>query len=203
MSERCRAPRVVKEGGRYRMWMNARPALDEPFETLYSNIYEFWSDDGIVWTRRDRPAVQATGRTKTCVYPYVLKLGGTYYMWHIGHLKEPDGATVKADFEIFCDTSEDGSTWKLDHEVPAFAASRDPGRFDVRWVSTPCVVESGDLLRLYHAGCNLRSVNSNLFEGGDDGEGLHIALATCQRTGCEAPGAPPVAGPLVQLRIWR
>ncbi len=51
-------------------------------------------------------------------------------------------------------------------------------RLDWKSVSTPCVVEVGDMLRLYYAGCNLGSINFNLFEGGDNREGMHIVLAT-------------------------
>ena len=160
------------------MWMNAAPGPEDAYNTVYANVYEYRSEDGIAWTRKDRPAVQATGRTQSCVYPCVLRLGDTYYMWHIGHLKKPDGPMNKTYFEIFCDTSKDGSNWTLNHDVPAFAASRDLSRFDWKSVSTPFVVEVGDMLRLYYAGCNLGSINFNLFEGGDNGEGLHIALAT-------------------------
>ena len=175
--EECRAPCIHKEVGRYRMWLNASPNPEDSWETAYRYVYEYWSEDGITWTRHDRPAVQATGNTRSCVYPDVHKINGTYYMWHIGHLKKKDGPMNLVYHEIFCDTSKDGSTWTLHHETPAFAASRDLKRFDWKTVSTPCVVDAGDMLRLYYAGCNLKT-NFNLFEGGDNGEGMHIAVAT-------------------------
>ena len=98
-------------------------------------------------------------------------------MWHIGHLKVRDGPMNLVYHEIFCDTSADGSTWTRNHDVPAFAASRDLKRFDWKTVSTPCVLDAGDTLWLYYAGCNLET-NFNRFEGGDDGKGMHIAVAT-------------------------
>lgn len=175
--EECRAPCVHKAGGRYRMWLNASPNPENSWETVYGNVYEYWSDDGIDWTRHDRPAVQPMGNTKSCIYPDVHKIGDTYYMWHIGHLKVKDGPMNLVYHEIFCDTSKDGTAWTFNHDTPAFAASRDLKRFDWKTVSTPCVVDTGDTLRLYYAGCNLKT-NFNLFEGGDNGEGMHIAVAT-------------------------
>ena len=102
----CRAPCVHREDGRYRMWLNARPNPDDSWETAYAYVYEYASEDGIAWTRREHPAVQATGNTKSCVYPEVHKINGTYYMWHIGHLKKKDDPMNMVYHEIFCDTSD-------------------------------------------------------------------------------------------------
>ena len=182
--EACRAPCVIKEEGRYRMWMNARPTVDDTYDTVYASIYEYHSSNGINWTRQDDPAVRATGRTKTAVYPYVKRIRGTYYMWHIGHMLdkqlgriEPDGPGGGGDYEIFCDISVDGSCWQINHEVPAFASAGDIDRFDWRWVSTPCVIEKGEVFRLYYAAANDPRINHNLFEGSNDGKGMHIGLA--------------------------
>lgn len=177
MIQECRAPCVRRDGGRYRMWLNASPNPDDSWETAYGYVYEYSSEDGIAWSRLEPHAVKATGNTRSCVYPEVHRINGTWYMWHIGHLKERDDPMNMVYHEIFCDTSDDGVSWTLNHETPAFAASRDLGRFDWKTVSTPCVVDAGDTLMLYYAGCNLKT-NFNRFEGGDNGEGMHIAVAT-------------------------
>ena len=176
--EECRAPCVHKEGTRYRMWLNARPNPDDSWETAYGYVYEYTSEDGIAWTRRDRPAVQATGE-----YEVVRVSGRAQDQWNLLYVahrpSEEEGRSdesgLSRDFLRYIERWK--STWTLHHETPAFAASRDLKRFDWKTVSTPCVVDAGDTLRLYYAGCNLKT-NFNLFEGGDNGEGMHIAVAT-------------------------
>ncbi len=144
--EKCRRPCVRKENGRYRMWMNARPKPTDSFAVGYRHVYEYESADGIAWARREQPAIVAGGITKSCVYPCVLKLGDRYCMWHIGHLAKPDRESY---IDIFCDTSDDGTTWRTNHDTAAFVAARDRSRWDWKLVSTPCVVEVGDELYLY------------------------------------------------------
>jgi hypothetical protein len=88
-----RSPCVLKDGpNRYRMWMNVD----------YRLIYEFTSSNGIDWKRADEPAIRPSGDSRTCIYPFVLRENGKYYMWYGCH--RPNGL-----FEIFCATSPDGS----------------------------------------------------------------------------------------------
>ena len=175
--EKCRRPCVRKEKGRFRMWMNARPKQTDSFAVGYRHVYEYESADGIAWTRREKPAIVAGGITQSCVYPCVLKVGATYYMWHIGHLAKPDrGAYI----DIFCDTSDDGTTWQTNYETAAFTAARDRSRWDWKLVSTPCVVEVGDELYLYYMGSNIPT-NFNFFEGGNKNFGMHLGLAAMPR----------------------
>lgn len=175
--EKCRRPCVRKENGRYRMWMNARPKPTDSFAVGYRHVFEYDSPDGIAWTRREQPAIVAGGITNSCVYPCVLKLGDRYHMWHIGHLKQPDGG---AYIDIFCDTSADGTTWRMNHDTAAFAAARDRRRWDWKLVSTPCVVEVGKELYLYYMGSNIPT-NFNFFEGGGKNIGMHLGLAVMPR----------------------
>jgi len=149
-----RSPSVIKEGpGRYRMWMGSIPAAEQPeFKThgniydaaLYQNIYEFRSSDGIQWKREPQPMMRPSGRVNTVVYPFVLNEGGTWYLWHGGHV-------AGGQFEIFCATSKDGKTWEANHEEAAFAARTGKTAFDSRYTSIPRVVSAQDRWLLYYS----------------------------------------------------
>ena len=155
------------------MWMNSRPSRSLPFDALYKNIYRFTSTNGVDWDRGDRPVIEPTGLTTTCVYPYVMRTEDGYVMWHGAHVSG-------GKFEIFMATSPDGETWCPDHERPAFCASNDRDRFDGRYVSTPCVLPEEDRWLLYYSARDW----SNEYIAGDgsrrsDGAGVyrHIGVA--------------------------
>lgn len=139
-----RSPSVMLRGNEYRMWMGSRAKFDEITGGLYRNIYEFSSDDGLQWTRSQKPVLQPSGPAKSVVYPFVIRCGGDWYMWHGCHV---DGGR----FELFCAKSADGTTWAVDHQRPAFPASEGKDRFDSRYTSTPCIVELPDRLLLYYS----------------------------------------------------
>ncbi|MAD79657.1 MAG: hypothetical protein CMJ50_02275 [Planctomycetaceae bacterium] len=159
-----RSPCVWKLGPKsYRMWMNVDLA----------RIYEFTSSDGIQWQRASKPAVQVSGASKSCIYPFVIHENGRYYMWYGCH--RPEGI-----FEIFCATSPDGSSWSVDHERAAFPASRKKDRFDGRYTSIPSVLSLPDRYMLYYAPRDWR--NTYLMPDGSrgrDGAGVyaHIGVA--------------------------
>ena len=112
--ESGRSPSVIKEGpNRYRMWMNSRPGMEVPARALGLNIYEFTSTDGVNWERLEPPVIRTSGKANSAIYPFVVKEDGEYRMWYGGHI---EGGT----FEIFYATSDDGSTWRIDHENIAF-----------------------------------------------------------------------------------
>lgn len=160
-----RSPSIIKEGpNQYRMWMNSRPSLDVSNKELYRNIYEFTSTDGIHWTRGAEPSIQPSGLVSSTIYPQVVKEGGRYYMWYGGHV-------AGGRFEIFAAESEDGTHWQIDHDTPAFSASRDPERFDGRYASTPFVVALDDRFLLYYSARDL-----------DKSAYRHIGVATLPRT---------------------
>lgn len=173
-----RSPCVLKEGpGRYRMWMNSGPIVEGKRTGLLKYFYEFTSTDGLDWTQAEKPSLQRAGTQERIVYPFVVRQDDRYYMWYASQVER--GRT-----EIFCNESRDGSTWTARRETPAFRASRDPGRFDGRYASTPCIlVEKGRYL-LYYSGRDL----SDKYIGGDgierrDGAGVyaHIGVAVIPR----------------------
>ena len=149
--ESGRRPCVIREpDGTYHMWMNSRPSRQHPPESLYENVYEFRSDDGIRWARSDGPVIRPSGPLCTCVYPYVIKDDGAYHMWIGGHV------TGQGRFEIFSATSEDGTRWETHFDQPSFPATRDCEKFDGRYTSTPCVLKERDRYLLYYSArdCN-------------------------------------------------
>jgi predicted GH43/DUF377 family glycosyl hydrolase len=139
-----RSPAVIRVADGYRMWMGSRAKFDEITGGLYRNIYEFRSDDGLQWTRSKQPVLQPSGPAKSAVYPFVIRRGGSWYMWYGCHV---DGGL----FELFCAKSGDGTKWNVDHEHPAFPASAGKERFDSRYTSTPCLVQLPDRLLLYYS----------------------------------------------------
>ena len=140
-----RSPSIVREAPhRYRMWMGSTPEFDVASSGLYGNIYEFHSVDGASWNRSEQPVLQPAAPARSVVYPFVIREGDTWYMWHGCHV---DGGR----FELFCATSNDGTHWNVDHQRPAFPAAAGKQRFDSRYTSTPCIVRVKDRLLLYYS----------------------------------------------------
>ena len=131
------------EGGGFRMWMNSRPSREQPWNALYQNIYVFDSDDGLNWTRHADPAISATEDRVGCIYPWVVRDGDRYVLFHAGYDKDWR-REKRSIFQIYMAWSDDGITWEVDAEHAAFPVSRDPEKFDALYTSTPCVIADGD-----------------------------------------------------------
>ncbi len=177
-----RSPSVIKEApNRYRMWMGSNPSPQSAWNDIYKFIYEFTSTDGIGWQRSGRPVLTPQEPARSTVYPFVLKRGTDYYMWHGCHV--PGGR-----FELFCARSSDGSRWRVDHTKPAFAATGDKTDFDGRYTSTPCVVELPDRYLLYYSA---RDWQNEYIDGEGrkrkDGSGVyaHIGVAVITKAAIE------------------
>lgn len=80
--ESARRPCVHKEGrGEYRMWMNSRPSLEDHWSSLYQNVYEFRSGDGVQWMRSDEPVLRESDKHRTgCIYPFVCRDHDRYFV---------------------------------------------------------------------------------------------------------------------------
>jgi hypothetical protein len=173
-----RRPCVLKENqGLYRMWMNSAPDPDGDFRSAATHIFGFTSEDGIAWSRDEMPAVSATDKLKSVVYPFVVRDGGDHTMWYGCHV---DGGV----FEIYSSTSINGETWTHHHSRPSFEATRDPNHFDGRYTSTPCVLVEKDRYLMYYSARDW----GNLYGSSEgqvrvDGDGIyrHIGVATCER----------------------
>lgn len=140
-----RSPSVVRIAKNdYRMWMGSRPDLNEQVSGLYDNIFAFSSTDGILWKRGKTPVLRPRAPAKSTVYPFVMRVGEDWYMWHGCHV---DGGR----FELFCAKSADGERWDVDHTRPAFAAREGKTAFDSKYTSTPCIVRVKDRLLLYYS----------------------------------------------------
>lgn len=170
-----RSPSVIKEGpNKYRMWMNSTPDHDKS-GSIYTNIYEFSSTDGVDWKRQDEPVIRPSGVGTTTVYPFVIKDGDAYHMWY--------GCHTNRKFELFHATSNDGSKWHIDHERPAFPARSATGFFDSRYTSTPCIVKLPDRYLLYYSARDMKTTFVDpQGKVGKDGAGIyaHIGVATLE-----------------------
>ena len=176
--ESGRSPSVIKEGpNRYRMWMGSRPSREHPAGDLARNFYEFTSSDGVNWERLDPPVLHPSGKATTIVYPFVLKENGRYDMWYGGHI---EGGT----FELFHATSNDGTTWKTDHENIAFPSTKEKDRFDGRYTSTPRVLSLPDRYLLYYSARDWRNGyidNMGREQTDKDGIYAHIGVAVIEK----------------------
>lgn len=140
-----RSPSVTQLGpDNYRMWMGSRPDHKLINGGLYANIYEFRSTDGLNWTRGAKPVLEPRAGANSVVYPFVIREGNAWYMWHGCHR---DGGT----FELFCAKSTDGTNWDVDHTRLAFPAAEGKERFDSRYTSTPCIVRVDGRLLMYYS----------------------------------------------------
>ena len=169
-----RSPSIVREAPhRYRMWMGSKPDFDVASGGLYGNIYEFHSVDGLSWIRSEQPTLRPVAPARSVVYPFVIRQGDTWHMWHGCHV---DGGR----FELFCATSKDGTNWDVDHKRPAFPAAKGKQRFDSRYTSTPCIVRLKNRLLLYYSA---RDWQTEYIDGSGqkrrDGAGVysHIGVA--------------------------
>ena len=169
--ESGRRPCVHKEDdGTYRMWMNSRPSFEEHWSSLYQNVYEFRSADGIQWQRSDQPVLRASAQhRKGCIYPFVCFDQKRYYLWYGAYPKREMGG-----FQIYLAESQDGTTW-VNHDSPsAFPTSSDRTRFDSIYVSTPCVlVEPNRYLIYYSAVPWTQRKKGSYYQ--------HIGVAVCPR----------------------
>jgi predicted GH43/DUF377 family glycosyl hydrolase len=140
-----RSPSVIQLAEKqYRMWMGSQPDLNPMADGLYQNIYEFSSTDGFAWKRSAKPVLKPRASAKSTVYPFVIREGKSWYMWHGCHV---DGGR----FELFCAKSDDGTHWDVDHTRPAFAAREGKVGFDSKYTSTPCIVRVKDRLLMYYS----------------------------------------------------
>ncbi len=136
------SPRILKEGGQYKMWYSGS---DGPhYRILYAN-----STDGISWTKHgmvlDIGAPGGSDDTHVA-YHWVLKEGSTYKMWYSG-LDEytPHGGI----YRIFYATSSDGISWTK-HGVVLDADP--PGGPGYPLTHTPCIRNEGGTYRMWYSG---------------------------------------------------
>lgn len=177
-----RRPCVLKDGdAAYRMWMGAAPTGSTDRKATCKNIFRFVSTDGLDWRRDAEPAVM-TREDRIIVYPFVLRHASGYTMWY--------GRTAdKSVFEIYCSTSTDGLHWTNHHDDAALPATRDPGTFDSRYTSAPCVVDDGDRYLMYYSARDV----GQLYGAADgtlraDKAGIyrHIGVAVSEKPGGSA-----------------
>lgn len=169
--ESGRRPCVHKEGpGQYCMWMNSRPSRESPWNSLYQNVYEFRSEDGIRWARGDEPMFRESNKHRGgCIYPFVCRDDDRYFLWYGAYPKRESGG-----FQIYLAESEDGTNWVNHDSHSAFPSSEDRDRFDSFYVSTPCVLVEPDRYLLYYSAASWAHREKGSYY-------QHIGVAVCPR----------------------
>jgi hypothetical protein len=152
------------------MWMNSRPSRQDHWRSLYQNVYEFHSQDGIRWNRSEQPVLRESDKhQRGCIYPFVCRDDDRYFLWYGAYPNRESGG-----FQIYLAESNDGTRW-LNHDAQsAFPSSEDRGRFDSFYVSTPCVVVEPQRYLLYYS-----AVSWNQREKGSYYQ--YIGVAVCRR----------------------
>ncbi len=169
--ESGRRPCVHREGpGQYRMWMNSRPSRQESYLSLYQNVYDFRSDDGIRWNRSHEPVLRESAQhDQGCIYPCVCRDGERYFLWYGAYPKKEDKS-----FQIYVAESDDGTHFVNHDSAPAFSNSADRSRFDSFYVSTPCVLVEPDRYLLYYSAVSwAERAKGSYYQ--------HIGVAVCPR----------------------
>lgn len=154
----------------YRMWMNSRPARSDPFISLYQNVYEFRSHDGIAWSRSDEPVLRESEKHRQgAIYPFVSRDTGRYFLWYGAYPKDDHNT-----FQIYLAESDDGTHWTNHDDEPAFAIADDHERFDSFYVSTPCVLVEPDRYLMYYSAVSWEQREKGSYY-------QHIGVAVCPR----------------------
>jgi predicted GH43/DUF377 family glycosyl hydrolase len=127
---------VLREGGRYRMWLSWRPR---------KSIALVESKDGLAW---DEPTVvlgpnRASGWEDDVNRPVIVKHGGTYRMWYTGQ--------ARGKSWIGYATSQDGKTWDRAGNRPVLSPDQAWERVAVM---CPHVLYDADqrLYRMWYSG---------------------------------------------------
>jgi len=170
--ESGRRPCVHKLGpSEYRMWMNSRPSRQDHWSSLYQNVYEFHSQDGIRWNRSETPVLRESDKHRRgCIYPFVCRDADRYYLWYGAYPKRKIGG-----FQIYLAESEDGTRWRNHDARSAFPSSEDRDRFDSFYVSTPCVLVEPHRYLLYYSAVSWSQRKKGSYY-------QHIGVAVCRRS---------------------
>ncbi|MFQ6127711.1 MAG: OmpL47-type beta-barrel domain-containing protein [Thermoplasmata archaeon] len=143
------SPRVLYEGGIYKMWYSGATGLGQTYKIFYAT-----SPDGSTWTKQgvvlDVGSPGQLDDQKTC-YHYVLKEGNVYKMWYSG---ADDPISFGGKYRIFYATSTNGTTWTKHGLVLDVGAS---GSTDERLVRSPVVVNESGSYKMWYSGMD----NSN------------------------------------------
>jgi len=132
-------PSVLKEGGKYRMWLSGGDPGD--LSRIVVQVYHASSTDGLAWKIDPQPIVRPGPpgswddlRIET---PSVVKVGGTYHLYYSGFnvagAKEAIGSVGHA-------TSPDGIHWTKDPANPVIVAQGDRFKWGFRGAGEPGVV---------------------------------------------------------------
>ncbi|MCJ2556744.1 MAG: PKD domain-containing protein [Candidatus Thermoplasmatota archaeon] len=153
------SPRILKEGGLYKMWYSGS---DGPhYRILYAT-----SADGISWAKHGMVLdIGAPGEADDThiAYHWVLKEGSTYKMWYSG-LDEytPYGGI----YRIFYATSPDGISWTK-HGV--ILDADPPGGAGHPLTHRPCILNDGGSYKMWYSGRDQAGTRRILYATSSDG----------------------------------
>lgn len=144
---------VLKEGGRYRMWVSWRPKASIALVESADGIH--WSKPQIVLGPR-----KESGWEDNVNRPTVMKCGNGYHLWYTGQ--------AKGRSWIGYATSSDGITWKRMSDKPVLSADRP---WEKVAVMCPHVLrdEQAKLFRLWYSGGEQNEPNAIGYATSPDG----------------------------------
>jgi predicted GH43/DUF377 family glycosyl hydrolase len=177
-------PRVIREGGGYKMWYAGCP--NATFAPCY--IGYATSTDGVHWTKYIGNPIMAPGPSAWeagGVYiPFIMPVATGYRMWYCGYDISVSKGQVGYAF------SKDGLAWTRDTVNNPVIRNGDSGQWDDAWVDIPNVLKVGTTYYLWYMGQRAGSSN------------VSVGVATSQDSGMSwiKYAANPVLAPT--LGAW-
>lgn len=158
-------PSVIKEDGRYRMWLSGGTGVG----INHVKIYQAISNDGLNWDIDPNPVLKpgSVGEwdDEKVETPSVIKVGFTYHMYYSGFKSNDDDGK----YQIGHATSVDGLRWEKDSNNPVIKYHNNLNDWGFYHAAEPGAVYNpqNDTIYLYYMSSKLRTgydgKNPNLF----------------------------------------
>jgi predicted GH43/DUF377 family glycosyl hydrolase len=150
-------PSVIKEDGKYHMWLTGGNPSKWPIEV---SVYKAVSYNGVKWLVDPEPVLKPGTRKKDwdglrTETPSVIKVRDTYHMYYSGC----DAPCGDGKYNIGHATSTDGVNWKKDPRNPVVKADNtNPLKWGYYYAAEPAIAYNKEekLFYLYYASAKSR-----------------------------------------------
>lgn len=145
------SPAVTRVGSRWLMWYSSGTGwveIDGKLEHEYV-LKEAWSEDGLQWTRPNRPLFERRSDGESQTRPTVLHRAGRWHMWFCFRGSRGFRETGQT-YRIGYAWSNDLSKWHRDDGAAGIDVS--PEGWDAQMIAYPAVVEVGSRVYMFYNG---------------------------------------------------
>jgi hypothetical protein len=129
---------IVKNGDIYQMLYKGNGSK-QPGWTYYGLAQ---STDGIHWEKKGKVISPQPELGETTLFRnlFALKIGNSLYLMH----------TMVDYLHLYILQSIDGINWN--NKGVIFRHGLTPGNFDAKWATSPCLIEDGDIIKMWYEG---------------------------------------------------